>query len=74
MRSAPIGVRPSGLDPLDRADGIGAAVAALHPLEDHVVAGLQRKVEVRHQPGLAGDQLEQSSSISTPSSDEGRSR
>ena len=47
------------LDPLDGAHRLGTAVAALHALEDHVVAGLQREVEVRHQPRLAGDQLEQ---------------
>ena len=47
------------LDPLDRAHRVGAAVPALHPLQDHVVAGLQRQMEVRHQPRLAGDQLEQ---------------
>ena len=52
-------VGPRGLDPLDRADRVGAAVAALHPLEDQVVAGLKREMEVRHQPRLAGDQLEQ---------------
>ena len=52
-----IGAR--GLDPLDRAHRVGAAVAALHALEDHVVAGLQRQMEMRHQPRLAGDQLEQ---------------
>ena len=34
-------------------------VAALHPLQDHVVAGLQRQVQVRHQPRLAGDRLDQ---------------
>ena len=40
-------------------DRLGAAVAALHALQDHVVAGLKRKVEVRHQPRLARDQFEQ---------------
>ena len=52
-------IRPRGLDPLDRAHRVGAAVAALHPLQDHVVAGLKRQMEMRHQPRLAGDQLEQ---------------
>jgi hypothetical protein len=47
------------LDPLDRADRVGAAVPSLHALEDQVVAGLQRQMEMRHQPRLAGDQLEQ---------------
>ena len=36
------------------------AMPPLHPLQDHVVAGLERQVEMRHQPRLAGDQLEQS--------------
>ena len=75
MRSAPIVA--SGRALLIRstvAHGVGAAVAALHPLEDQVVAGLQREVEMRHQPRLAGDQLEQGSSISTLSSEDRRSR
>ena len=62
------------LDPLDGADRIGAAVPALHPLQDHVVAGLQRQMEVRHQARLAGDQFEQGSSISMLSSDDRRRR
>ena len=60
IRSAPIVA--SGRAALIRStmrDRVGAAVAALHPLEDHVVAGLQRQMEMRHQPRLAGDQLEQ---------------
>src|SRR3546814_5849092 len=36
------------LDPLDKSDCLFAAVAPLHPLEDHVVARLQREVQVRH--------------------------
>ena len=60
IRSAPIVA--SGRALLIRstsAHRVGAAVAALHALEDHVVAGLQRQMEMRHQPRLAGDQLEQ---------------
>ena len=34
-------------------------MAALHALQDHVVAGLQGKMEVRHQPALRGDRLAQ---------------
>ena len=34
-------------------------MAALHPLEDHVVAGLQRQVDMRHHARFAGDQVEQ---------------
>ena len=52
-------VGPRRLQPLDHRDRIGAAVAALHPLEDQVVARLQRQMEMRQQPRLAGDQLEQ---------------
>ena len=37
------------------AHRIGPGVAPLHALEDHVVAGLQRQVQVRHQPRLLGD-------------------
>ena len=60
MRSAPIvDVGPRRLQPLDDGDRVGAAVAALHPLEDHVVARLERQMEMRHQARLAGDQLEQ---------------
>ena len=33
-------VRASGLHPLDDAHGIGAGMAALHALQDHVVARL----------------------------------
>ena len=47
------------LDPLDDPHGVGPAVAALHALEDHVVARLQREVEMRHHPWLADDQVEQ---------------
>ena len=60
MRSAPIVASArADLDPLDRPHRLGAAVAALHALEDQVVAGLQRQMEMRHQARLAGDQLEQ---------------
>ena len=44
---------------LAEGDGVVAEVAALHPLQDHVVAGLQRQVQVRHQPRLAGDRLDE---------------
>ena len=48
------------LDPLDQSRPRRARrMAALHPLEDQIVAGLQRQMEMRHQPRLAGDQLEQ---------------
>jgi hypothetical protein len=34
-------------------------VPALHALEDHVVARLQAEVEMRHQPGLRTDGVDQ---------------
>jgi hypothetical protein len=34
-------------------------VAALHPLQDHVVAMLQRKMKMRHQPLFGGNRLHQ---------------
>ena len=40
-------------------DRVVAEVPPLHPLQDHVVAGLQRQVQMRHQPRLAGDRLDQ---------------
>ena len=52
-------LRPLRLQPRHRLDRLGAAVAALHPLEDQVVAGLEAHVEVRHEARLAGDELEQ---------------
>ena len=40
-------------------NGVGARVAALHPLEDHVVASLQRQMQMRHQPLVGGERVEQ---------------
>ena len=40
-------------------DGVGAGVAALHALEDHVVARLERQMQMRHQPRLFGDEPQQ---------------
>ena len=37
------------------AHGVGAQMPALHALEDHVVAVLEREMEMRHQPLLLGD-------------------
>ena len=57
IRSAPITM--SGRKARARArrgDRLRAAVAALHPLQDQVVAGLQRQVQMRHQPRLVGEQ------------------
>ncbi len=43
----------------DKVDCIGARMAALHALEDQIVAVLQRQVEVRHQARFGGEQFEQ---------------
>ena len=75
IRSAPIAI--SGRFAFSRstiATACGAAVAALHPLEDHVVARLQREVEVRHHARLPVTSANSRSSISTESSDDRRSR
>jgi hypothetical protein len=47
-------VGPLRLQPLHRPDRVGTAVAALHPLEDHVVARLEAHVEVGHEARLFG--------------------
>jgi hypothetical protein len=36
-----------------------AQMAALHPLQDHVVTGLQRQMEMRHQPVIVRNRLHQ---------------
>ena len=51
-----------------------ARMAALHALQDQVVAGLHRQMQMRHQPRLLGDEPPQSSSIAAGSSEESRSR
>ena len=40
-------------------DRVVARMPALHALQDHVVAGLQRQMQMRHQPRLVGDGVEQ---------------
>ena len=44
---------------LAEADRLVAQMPALHALQDHVVAGLQRQMQMRHQPRLGGDGVEQ---------------
>ena len=39
-------------------DRVVAQMAALHALQHHVVAGLQREMQMRHQAGLGGDHVE----------------
>ncbi len=45
-----VGAQPARLRA--EADGIAAHVAALHALQDEIVAGLQGKMQVRHEAGL----------------------
>ncbi len=40
-------------------DGIGARMPPLHALEDQIVARLQRQMQMRHQPRLVGQRVEQ---------------
>jgi hypothetical protein len=40
-------------------NGVGARMAALHALEDDVVAGLQRQMQMRHQPARRAQRVEQ---------------
>ena len=60
MMSAPnttSGPQPAHL--VAERDRVGAQVPALHALEDEVVAGLQREMQMRHQPRLVGERIEQ---------------
>ena len=40
-------------------DRVGARVPPLHALEDEIVAGLQRQMQMRHQPLVIGERIEQ---------------
>ena len=59
IRSAPNAM--SGRSPAKgaQADHVGAPVAALHALQDQVVARLDAEVQMRHQARLVGDQIDQ---------------
>ena len=46
-------VRPQPPQLSAERNGIGARMPPLHALEDHVVAGLQRQMQMRHQPRLS---------------------
>ena len=60
MMSAPNDdVGPQAAHLLAERDRVGARMPALHALQDQVVAGLQRQMQMRHQPRLAGDGIEQ---------------
>src|SRR5262245_32347710 len=52
-----VGAQPP--DILAKADGIVPEMAALHALQDHVVAGLQRQMQVRHQPRFRGNGVDE---------------
>ena len=52
-------VRPQAPRLGAEADRIRAEMPALHALEDHVVAGLHRQMQVRHQARLVGDRRHQ---------------
>ena len=52
-----VGPQPPHL--LAERNGVGARMPALHALEDQVVAGLQRQMQMRHQPRLIGERVEQ---------------
>ena len=52
-----IGPQPAHL--VAERDGIGARMPPLHALEDEIVAGLQRQMQMRHQPRLIGKRIEQ---------------
>ena len=60
MRSAPKATsgRSRRTSPQKR-DGIGAQMPALHALQDQIVAGLQRQVQMRHQARFLGDGVHQ---------------
>ena len=60
MRSAPKampGREPA--QPLAERNRIGARMPPLHPLEDEVVACLQRKMQMRHDPLFRGDEFDE---------------
>ena len=60
IRSAPNAMSGrSARKPRAQADHVGATVAALHALQDQIVAGLHAEVQMRHQARLARDQIDQ---------------
>ena len=52
-----VGPQPAHLSA--ERDGVGAQVPALHALQDEIVAGLQREMQVRHQPRVGRERVEQ---------------
>ena len=52
-------VGPQPAHPVAERDGVSARMPPLHALEDEIVAGLQRQMQMRHQPRLVGQGIEQ---------------
>ena len=52
-------VRPQPPHLVAERDRVGAQVPPLHALEDEIVARLQRQMQVRHQPRVIGEGIEQ---------------
>ncbi len=52
-------VRAHAADFLAEGNRIGAQMTALHPLQNHVITGLQREMEMRHQSFVLGDDAHQ---------------
>src|SRR5215472_13982553 len=52
-------VRPQSTHRFAEGDGIGAQMPALHALQDEIVARLQREMQMRHQPRVAGERIEE---------------
>ena len=52
-------VRPGVPQAMAQVDRDGARMAALHALEDHVVARLEREMQVRRNAWLVGEKVEQ---------------
>ena len=52
-------VRPQPPHCVAERDGVGAQMPPLHALEDEIVAGLQRQMQMRHQPRVGRQRIEQ---------------
>ncbi len=74
MRSAPNTSPAAAARGRAEIDRVGAIVAALHALENEVVARLQGQMQMRHQPRSLRNGVEQIASASIQSIDESRSR
>ena len=52
-------IRPQPPHLVAERDGLAAGMAPLHALQNEIVAGLQGQMQMRHQPRLIGDGVEQ---------------